>query len=107
MNELQTALLEDPDTLSVHDLNGCLPSYVLADNEALLKGIHGREIVTAFCLQLMKAYPKRGHHHKQHRLHAFCVHASGLDGLGVRTSRQEKTIEGFPVNRPSGLTWYQ
>jgi hypothetical protein len=58
MEELHTALLDEPDTVSIKDLNGCLPLHIIADNEALLEGIRGREIATAFCLQLMKAYPE-------------------------------------------------
>jgi hypothetical protein len=58
MEELHTALLDEPHTASIQDLNGCLPLHIIADNDALLKGIHGREIATSFCLQLMKAYPE-------------------------------------------------
>jgi hypothetical protein len=58
MEELHTALLDEPNTISIQDSNGCLPLHIIADNEALLEGVHGREIATAFCLQLMKAYPE-------------------------------------------------
>jgi hypothetical protein len=53
MEEFHAALLDEPHTASMQDLNGCLPLHIIANNDALLEGIR-----TSFCLQLMKAYPE-------------------------------------------------
>uniref|UniRef100_A0A7S3L3W8 Ion transport domain-containing protein n=1 Tax=Amphora coffeiformis TaxID=265554 RepID=A0A7S3L3W8_9STRA len=57
LEQLQKALGDHPEAVSIEDARGRLPLHILGDNDYLVATKPGRQTASAFCVILMRAYP--------------------------------------------------